>query len=93
MLKILEPAGVAPRRIREIMLTEAIVELVKAGMGVAVLARWSVTPQIVSGELRAVRLTRAGFYRDWSVAQLRNKSAPPYLNAFSKVVDRASDAS
>lgn len=74
LLKFLNPAGVIPRRIREVMLTEAILELVKAGMGVAVLARWAVAPQLVSGELRAVRLTRDGFYRDWSIARLKSNS-------------------
>jgi LysR family transcriptional regulator for metE and metH len=71
LLKFLNPAGVVPRRIREVMLTEAILELVKAGMGVAVLARWAVAPQLTSAELRAVRLTRDGFYRDWSIARLK----------------------
>jgi len=71
LLKFLNPAGVVPRRIRQVMLTEAILELVKAGMGVAVLARWAVAPQLASGELRAVRLTRDGFYRDWSIARLK----------------------
>lgn len=75
LLKFLNPAGVVPRRIREVMLTEAILELVKAGMGVAVLARWAVAPQLASGELRAVRLTREGFYRDWSIARLKSNSS------------------
>jgi len=74
LLKFLNPAGVAPRRIREVMLTEAIFELVKAGLGVAVLARWAAAPQLASGELRAVKLTRDGFYRDWSIARLKPSS-------------------
>lgn len=84
--KFLAPAGVAPRRIRSVVLTEAIIELVKAGLGVAVLARWSVAPQLASGELRGVRLTRDGFYREWSAARLRSKSTPAYVEDFIRLL-------
>ncbi len=40
--QVLAPAGVMPRRLAVVPLTEAIVELVRAGQGVAVLARWAV---------------------------------------------------
>jgi LysR family transcriptional regulator for metE and metH len=86
LLQFLKPAGVTPRRIREVALTEAIVSLVKAGMGVAVLTRWAVAPQLASGELQAVKLTREGFYREWSVAQLKSKSAPAYVEEFIRVL-------
>jgi LysR family transcriptional regulator for metE and metH len=86
LLQFLNPARIAPRRIREVMLTEAIVALVKERMGVAVVTRWSVAPQLASGELAAVRLTRAGFYREWSVAQLRSKSKAPYLEDFIQLL-------
>ncbi len=86
LLQFLNPAGVAPRRVREVSLTEAVVSLVKAGMGVAVLTRWAVAPQLASGELKAVRLTRQGFYREWSVAQLKNNAAPEYVEEFIRVL-------
>jgi DNA-binding transcriptional LysR family regulator len=72
--------------VREVALTEAIVSLVKAGMGVAVLTKWAVAPQLASGELKAVKLTREGFYREWSVARLKNKSAPAYVEEFIRVL-------
>ena len=43
--EVLIPAGVSPA-VSHIQLTEAIVEMVKAGMGVSVLARWSIAPQL-----------------------------------------------
>lgn len=86
LLQFLNPAGVTPRRVREVSLTEAVVSLVKAGMGVAVLTKWAVAPQLASGELKAVRLTRDGFYREWSVAQLKNNSAPEYVGEFIRVL-------
>src|SRR4029077_10781521 len=47
--KVLLPAGAAPARVEEVQLTEAITELVKAGLGVAILARWAVQPLIDAG--------------------------------------------
>src|SRR6266571_3327369 len=57
------PPGVMPRRVSAVPLTEAILELVKGGAGIAVLARWAVGPHLKTGELNAVRLTRHGLER------------------------------
>src|SRR5262249_14354170 len=74
---VLAPAGVRPRRVTHIQLTEAIVEMVKAGLAVSVLPRWAVAPQLERGELVARPLTRAGRFRSWSAAyRSRNASAP-----------------
>ena len=40
--RLLTPAGISPRRLQQVQLTEAILELVRAGLGVSVLARWAV---------------------------------------------------
>jgi LysR family transcriptional regulator for metE and metH len=84
--KLIVPAGVKPRGIRQVMLTEATVELVKAGMGVAVLMKWAVAPDLAAGTLRGVRLTRDGFYRQWSAAQLKSKSVPAYQQEFIRML-------
>ncbi len=81
--KLLEPAGVTPRRVSAIQLTEAIVELVKAGAGMAVLARWAVAPHLKTGELVAVRLTRRGLERRWRAAILRQRPLPLHLREFA----------
>jgi LysR family transcriptional regulator for metE and metH len=47
--RVLVPAGVTPAAFQQVQLTEAIIELVKAGLGVAVLARWAVEPSIRNG--------------------------------------------
>ena len=85
--EVLIPAGVSPRRVTHIQLTEAIVELVKAGLGLSVLARWSVAPQLERGELVARPLTRAGRFRHWSAAY-RRREAPAPLLAFVELLAR-----
>jgi LysR family transcriptional regulator, regulator for metE and metH len=84
--KILAPAGVWPRKILEVMLTEAIVEMVKGGLGLALLARWAVAPQIALGTIVGRPLTANGFHRTWSAAQLRERRAPAYLQEFIQLL-------
>ena len=84
--KLLVPAGVVPRRVSEIQLTEAIVEMVKAGLGISVLARWSVAPELAAGTLRAVRLGRSGLLRKWTAARLRAAAPPPWLDDFVRLL-------
>jgi len=84
--EILAPAGVSPRRIQEVMLTEAIIEMVRGGLGVAAIARWAVAPQLASGAVVGLPLTANGFHRTWSAAQLRDKQAPAYLLDFIRVL-------
>ena len=66
--EILEPAGVPPEQVSYIQLTEAIIELVAANLGLAVLAKWSVAPAVQSRAVRALRLGRRGYPRTWYVA-------------------------
>jgi LysR family transcriptional regulator for metE and metH len=84
--EILAPAGVSPRRVQEVMLTEAIIEMVRGGLGVAGIARWAVAPQLASGVVVGLPLTAHGFHREWSAAQLREKQAPAYLQEFIRVL-------
>jgi len=84
--KLLVPAGLAPRAMLEVTLTEAMIELVKAGLGITALTRWAVVPQLQEGSLVAVPLTREGLWRDWSVARLKSKSMPAHVQEFLRVL-------
>ncbi|MBI3792319.1 MAG: LysR family transcriptional regulator [Gemmatimonadetes bacterium] len=70
--QLLREAGLAPRRVSQIMLTEATLELVAGGVGVSVLARWAVQPAIATGRVVPVKLTRAGVHRQWFAVALRH---------------------
>jgi len=84
--KVLIPAGVTPKQVSRVELTEAIIEMVKAGLGVGVMARWAVTPHLEAGTLRALPLTAKGFYRQWSAAIIRHNAKPPYLLRFVELM-------
>src|SRR5262249_39654521 len=83
---ILRPAGVRPRQVQRVQLTEAAIELVKAGLGVSVLARWAVESHLKTGQLVGRRLTSGGYRRRWSAATLGARRVPEYLSAFIQLV-------
>jgi LysR family transcriptional regulator for metE and metH len=84
--RILRPAGVTPAQVSFVMLTEAILAMVRARLGISVLQTWSVEPAIRAGDVRAVPITPGGIQRRWSAATLR--AAPPssYVDAFVELV-------
>lgn len=86
LTKILKPAGVRPRRIQEVTLTEAIIEMVLGGLGIAALPRWTVVPQLAVGALIGVPLKPPGYRWSWSIAQLRENHAPPYTQEFIDIL-------
>lgn len=90
MQRVLGPAGVTPRALQQVQLSEAIVELVKAGLGVATMARWAVEPYVRAGALRTARLTRKGFRRRWDAVMLRDMSGTPFARDFIDLIIRRS---
>lgn len=74
--KFLKPARVTPGRIHHVKLTEAILELVRAGKGVSALARWAVEPQAQRLGLVLRPLGKKGFAREWNAAYRKGTLAP-----------------
>ncbi len=80
---VLVPAGVIPRKITQMQLTEARVELVRAGMGITVLSRWLARPLVGnSNDITMLRVTKSGFYRPWYMVTLNQNSKDPLLQTF-----------
>ena len=75
---ILDSAGVQPRKTTPMQLTEAILELVAAGFGVAILAKWAVAPAVRAGTVHAVRLGKKGYSRTWYAAVRSGDVAPAF---------------
>jgi LysR family transcriptional regulator for metE and metH len=80
--RVLAPAGVSPRQVTPIQLTEAMLELVKSSMGVAVLARWAVQRDLDAGTIAGASLGPDGVRRRWRVATRAAGTTPQYLAAF-----------
>ena len=80
--KILRPAGVTPKRVSFVMLTEAILEMVRAGLGISVMQTWAIEPALRAGTVTAVPITRTGIHRQWSAVTLRDAARRPFIEAF-----------
>ena len=72
--------------IQAVPLTEAIVELVKAGLGVGLLSRWAVAPYEASGQIVTRRFTRAGLKERWSAVYRRDAAARLPLARFAALL-------
>ena len=79
--KILKPAGVVARRVSFVMLTEAILEMVKARLGVSVMQTWAIAPALRAGDVQAVPITASGIRRQWRAATLTQAGRVPHVEA------------
>ena len=74
--EFLAPAGIEPRRISQLQLTEAVVAAVRCGLGVSALARWVIAPEFEHGTLIGVPLSEGGLLRQWSATRLAGEASP-----------------
>jgi len=79
----LAPAGVRPRRSLDVGATEALVTMVRAGLGVGFAARWVVQPDILAGNVVPLRLGSSGLVRTWfAVTAKRKRHQPAFIHGF-----------
>jgi LysR family transcriptional regulator for metE and metH len=85
---VLLPAGAVPASVQEVQLTEAITELVKAGLGVAILARWAVQPLIDAGSIVGRVLPARGMHRVWSAVMRKEFARTDYVSEFIDLLEK-----
>lgn len=83
---LLRDAGISPGKVSRIQLTEAIIELVAAGLGVSVLARWAVGPDVERRRIVSRRLTSDGVRRKWHAVSLRGSPATRVVKSFVSIL-------
>lgn len=85
---IFHPNGVLPKKIIQIKLTEAIIEMVKAGMGVSFMARWAVLPYLENVDILARPIGKKPFLRSWSAITLKGLRFPTYTQNFIELMKK-----
>jgi len=80
--EILRPAGVVTKRVSFVMLTEAILAMVQARLGISVMQTWAIEPSLRAGDVRAIPITPSGIHRQWSAATLKQAGRVAHVNAF-----------
>lgn len=78
--QVLRPAHVRPTRIVQAKVTEGAMQMAESQLGIAVMASWIAEPQIKSGTLTPVRITRSGLKRHWHAVTRRR--GPLYVERF-----------
>jgi LysR family transcriptional regulator for metE and metH len=84
--KSLAREGVRPRKHSVVVLTEAIVELVRAGIGVSAVPRWTVARELRNGEIVALRFTKKGLLRKWGAATLKTEQRSEPLELLIELI-------
>ena len=84
-MRALLEEGVFPRVTMEIDQMEAVKEMVRLGLGLAVVPEWAVRREVTAGTLRAVSLGKAGLWRAWGLASLEQALPSPALRAFVRL--------
>jgi LysR family transcriptional regulator for metE and metH len=84
--EFLRPASVKPRKVVHIQLTEANIEMVKAGLGVTIINSWIARNYRNDNGLAFVRVTKNGLFRKWYVATARKAESPLYLKSFVELI-------
>lgn len=83
--QVLEPAGVEPRRVWQVQTLETLVDLVRAGLGIAVMARGVARSQLKNGDLMAFQLTAGRVFQEWAAARPRLGSLEPQVEEFIRL--------
>lgn len=84
--RVLAGSGIVPPRQLELRLTEAILEAVKAGIGVAILPRWAVDREVGLGTAIATQVSRHGLKREWHAVVRRERAHLPAVTRFIALV-------
>ena len=90
--EVLRPAGIEPRNVSFVQLTEAILEMVKARLGVTVLPTWSIAPALAAGAVTAVRITPTGVHRQWSAVSLAAAAPSRFVAQFLQLLQEHAPA-
>lgn len=85
---VLAPARISPKKLIVLPLTEASIEMVKAEMGILVMAKWALKSYLVNTNLKTVKIGKGGLVRKHYLASLKNKVQPNYFNQFVEFLQR-----
>jgi len=79
---ILIPKNVIPEKVIKLQLTEAIIEMVKAGLRVTVMSKWLANPFIDNKDLYGIKIEKKGLYRNWIGAIVKINMMPNHVLDF-----------
>jgi DNA-binding transcriptional LysR family regulator len=85
LLHRLTHEGTGAPETMEVREAEAVTEMVKVGLGVAVLPRWVVKGDLRTQKLLAIPLGRTGLKRSWAIAYIQGRRLAAYGQTFIRI--------
>lgn len=86
--RFIRPSGYLPHFIQVVEMTDAIVELIAAGLGVSVLSRWALSRSIEQGLVQVVPLTAKTLPLEWSILYRHSDRQHQPIQILSKQLKR-----
>jgi len=86
--QFLLPAGLAPRRHKEIETTDIMLQMVACGRGVAALPRWLVDENAAQFDVVSVRLGKQGIHKQIHLGVRDSDLSIGYLKAFMTLAEK-----
>jgi LysR family transcriptional regulator for metE and metH len=86
------PAGITAGQVKDLQLTEAIIAMVRAGLGIGVLARWAIQPYVLRGELRGLRVLPNPIQRSWKAVVPKGIAEEPHVAEFVRLARHLASA-
>jgi LysR family transcriptional regulator for metE and metH len=77
-------------KVQIVPLTETLVELVKAGLGIGLMSRWAVAPHESGAQIVARRFTREGMREQWSLVHRRDAGEPQLMDRIVRLLQSES---
>lgn len=85
---VFDSNNIHPKKVTQVQLTEAILEMVRAKLGVSIMAKWAVKDHVNSSDLCMIPITKNGMYRSWYAVTLRHKQMPVHIEGFVDVLKK-----
>lgn len=64
--RFIRPSGVIPQQVEVVEMTDAIIELISAGLGVSILSKWAIDAALKSKRVSCTQLGKQGLDLAWS---------------------------
>lgn len=86
MNQLLIPSGVRPRRVSSIQITDGILDLVKARLGISVVTAWAAADDVAAGRLVSIPIGGGKFIRHWHAAASKETFTLPHVARFVELL-------
>ena len=86
--RFISPSGVIPQHIEIVEMTDAIIELISAGLGMSILSKWAVEPALRSQRVSCTQLGTRGLDLAWSALTRENEKKNSPSKQLAKLLAR-----